>query len=370
MRLRTTPLSIPALLAVLLTGPVSAGDRPASPAEPHEDRYGAELGTVQLPTACADAALPSLTRGLALLHHMTYEGARSAFAAAAEADPSCALAYWGQAMSFIHPLWSDPPSEADFERGRALAETARARAGDSRREAAYAAAVEAYYAAGRSADERPNLAAFERGWKAVHERFPDDPEAACFYALSHLATADPADKTYAHQHRAGAIVEGVLERIPDHPGGHHYVIHAYDYPTLADKALAVARHYGEIAPAVPHALHMPTHIFTRLGLWEESIAWNERSAAVAHEHPVDGKVSLHHLHAVDYLVYAHLQRGDDARAEAVARKLGRLEGPFQVEIASPYTLAAVPARMALERGRWAEAAALAPRVPADFPWDR
>lgn len=362
--------SILVLTAVLLSPAAGAGADSPHAAHPAGDRYGEELGSVELPVSCAPEAASVVARGLALLHHMTYEGARELFAAATAADPECAMGYWGQAMTFIHPLWSDPPAEADFERGRSLAETAATRGEATERERAYAAAVGAYYAEGRGRDERPNLAAFERGWQMVHERFPDDPEAAAFYALAHLGTADPSDKSYAHQRRAGAIAEGILERIPNHPGGHHYTIHAYDYPPLAGDALAVARHYGEIAPAVPHALHMPTHIFTRLGLWQESIAWNERSAAAAHEHPVDGKVSLHHLHALDYLAYAHLQRGEDGKAEEVARAIDELEGPFMVELATPYTLTAVPARLALERRRWSEAAALEPRTPSDYPWDR
>lgn len=371
-RLRVALAASTAALA-LSVAPALAGS-PATPESPHDhgtgSAYGEELGTVVLPASCTEAATPHLRRGLALLHHMTYEGAHEAFAVAAGSDPDCALAYWGQAMTFIHPLWSDPPTEEGFARGRSLVEKAAALPGLGAREEAYLSAAEAYYAAGRDSTERPNLEAFADAWKRVHERFPEDPEAACFHALSHLATADPGDKSYAKQRHAGALAEAVLAKIPDHPGGHHYAIHAYDYPALAPEALAVARSYGDIAPAVPHALHMPTHIFTRLGLWDESIAWNHRSARVAHEHPVNGAVSLHHLHAVDYLVYAHLQRAEDAEAERVAAAMAALEGPLQVEVAAPYTLAAVPARLALERQRWAEAAALEPRTPADFPWDR
>ncbi len=351
-------------------GAETGGSPPAAHPAGHPADYGARLGTVELPATCAEAANPLLEQGLALLHHMTYEGAREAFAAATAADPECGVGYWGQAMTFIHPLWSDPPTEALFERGRELLATAQSRGPHSDRLKAYVSAAEAYYASGRGPTETANLAAFEKGWERVHRQYPDDPEAACFYALARLGTADPRDKTYASQRAAAEIVEQVLARVPDHPGGHHYLIHASDYPPLAAQALEVARSYGRIAPAVPHALHMPTHIFTRLGLWSEAIDWNRNSAAAALHHPVDGAVSMHHLHALDYQAYAHLQRGEDAAAEAVAAGMRALKGPFQAEVATPYTFAALPARLVLERQRWAEAAALEPRVPAALPWEK
>jgi len=331
--------------------------------------YGDELGTVRFPGSCSDATRRQASRGLALLHHMTYEGARAAFTAATEADPDCAMGYWGRAMSYIHPLWSDPPSESDFEKGRALVNEALAKEKTGREEA-YISAVEAYYAPGWSRDEKANLAGFEEGWQRAHERFPEDPEAATFYALAHMATADPADKSYTKQKQAAKIAQEVLKRVPDHPGAHHYTIHAYDYPPLAEKALPVARSYGEIAPAVPHALHMPSHIFTRLGLWQESIAMNSRSAEAALKHPAGDKVSLHYPHALDYLAYAYLQRADDRKAEEILETIRNLEGPFQPHPASVYAFAAIPARAALERQHWSEAARLEPRQPENFPWDR
>lgn len=367
---RGIEITIPILAFTLVLGVAEVLAESPPQQAPGASTYGEELGTVRLPAPCSDSATPQLRRGLALLHHMTYEAAREAFATAAEAEPDCALAYWGQAMTLIHPLWSDPPSAEGFERGRELVEKGRAVEGTSEREEAYLGAVGAYFETGRSSDETPNLAAFAEAWKQVHERYPEDPEATLFHALSHLAMADPADKTYAKQRHAGALARGVLERIPDHPGGHHYAIHAYDYPGLADEALPVARSYGEIAPEVPHALHMAAHIFTRLGYWDENIAWNERSARAARQHPADGAVSMHLLHAMDYLAYAHLQRAEDAEAEAVARALQALDPPLQPHIGTAYTLAAVPARLALERQRWAEAAALEPRQPEGFPWDR
>lgn len=328
-----------------------------------------QMGTVEYTVNCTGSAPDSFALGLMLLHHMTYEAAASAFRAAAAADSGCAMAYWGEAMTYVHPLWSDPPTDAGFDRGRSLALQAERLASGNAVDSAFAFAVAAYYLPGQSADESPNLAAFERAWSRVHQQFPDQTEAAAFYALAHLATADPADKTYRHQRTAGALMESVLARHPDHPGAHHYLIHAYDYPTLAERGLQVARDYGSVAPDVAHALHMPTHTFTRLGQWEETIAWNLRSADAARTSAGEA-VSLHYLHALDYLVYAWLQTGQVALAEAVRDSLRQLDRPIQVEIASAYTLAAVPARIALELKRWNDAAALVPRVPAAFPWDK
>ena len=352
---------------------------PACAAEPGEAREshaavetaqaGERLGTVELPVSCVAAARAEMDRGVALLHHMTYESAADAFVRAASSDPECAMAYWGQAMSYIHPLWSDPPTSANFARGKELIARAGATGARTPREQAFIDAAAAYYAAGRQASEKPNLAAFERGWARAHEHFPDDVEATAFYALAHLATADPADKSYAHQRTAGALMEQLLATHPDHPAAHHYLIHAYDAPPLAARSLAAARHYGSVAPDVAHALHMPTHTFTRLGLWNESISWNLRSAEAARTHPVGGAISMHYLHALDYLAYAYLQKGQDSRADSIAATVSGLKGPFVTEIAVPYALAAVPARLALERQRWADAAALEPRVPASFPWD-
>lgn len=338
--------------------------------EKQTDTYGDQLGTVQIPLSCNEEANRQVERGIALLHHMTYEGARAAFAAASDADSECGMAYWGQAMSFIHPLWSDLPSAADFKKGQALLEQARASAQKTDREGAYIAAAEAYYAKGWNRNETSNLASFAKAWEEVYRQFPDDLEAASFYALAHMATADPSDKTFAKQKEAGAIVETVLARIPDHPGAHHYIIHAYDYPPLAENALEVARSYGKIAPEIPHALHMPTHIFTRLGFWQESIDMNLRSATAALKHPAGDKISAHYLHALDYRAYAHLQRAEDAKAQEVLNLLDNLQGPFQPHVGSAYTFAAVPARVALERHQWADAALLKPQTPENYPWDK
>ena len=329
-----------------------------------------QLGAVHLPVSCGAVADSALERGLALLHHMTYEPAVAAFAEAAAASPDCALAYWGRAMTYIHPLWSDPPPKEKFDRGVEAVAAARAIEDLTAVERAYVEAVGAYFDAGRQAVEQPNLEAFAAGWEEAHEAFPEDPEIQAFRALSMLGVADPGDEELGAQRRAGALAEEILAEYPEHPGAHHYAIHAYDYPALAERALPVARSYGEIAPSVPHALHMPTHIFTRLGLWDASIDFNDRSAEAARHNPVNGAVSLHFFHALDYLAYAHLQRAEWDEAKAVLDTVRSVEGPMMVEVATPYTLAAVPARFALERDAWARAAALPAGVPPDYPWER
>ena len=356
-------IGIVALLALLT---LSCGGEQTETVGQEAD--GSRLGTVVIAGSCAGNSEIQLERGLALLHNMTYEESARAFQAATEEDPDCGMGYWGEAMTIVHPLWSDPPSEEDYQRGVRLVATAREKA-STEHEMAYVDALAGYFDAGRSDSEKPNLSAFEAGWRGFYETYPEDPEGAAFYALAQLSTVDPSDKTYSKQRQAGALAEQVLARVPDHPGAHHYIIHAYDNPALAGGAADVARGYGTVAPEVPHALHMPTHTFTRLGLWQESIDWNRRSADAALKHPVGEAKSLHYFHALDYLAYAYLQGAEDGRAEAVLAELEAVEPPYQPHLASAYTFAAVPARMALERQLWEEAADLEPRSPSDYPWD-
>lgn len=344
----------------------------ATSAHSHGDQHaaGEQLGSINFPVSCSEEASQQVTKGVALLHHMTYEGANAAFSQATEVDSNCAMGYWGQALALIHPLWSDPPNEVEFEQGETLINKAKSIGKKTDREHAYISALEAYFNEGRQRSEKINLASLEKGWEKVYQQFPEDLEAASFYALSQLSTANPTDKSYSKQISAGKIAEQIVMRNPDHPGAHHYLIHAYDYPELSDKALKVARSYGKIAPDIPHALHMPTHIFTRLGYWNDSISMNKRSAAAALKKPTGGVISLHYPHALDYLAYAHLQRGEDKKAQQILDTLGMVDGDLQVHIATAYTLAAVPARMALERQRWADAAALTPKTPSSYPWDK
>lgn len=365
------PLLVLALLATSLAHSQDKGAESyqTKAVQIQRDGYGEQLGTVSFPISCSQIARRDAERGLALLHHMTYDGARAAFSAATKADPNCAMGYWGMAMSFIHPVWSDQPSQTNFERGQSFINKAKRQGQKNDWEQAYISAVEAYYAIGRHDNEKANLISFEKAWERVYQQFPKDTEAASFYALAHMAVADPANKQFTRQQHAAAIAKQVLARIPNHPGAHHYIIHALDYPSLAQDALAVARSYGEIATNVPHALHMPSHIFTRLGLWEESIVMNQRAVAASLANPLHEKISLHYLHALDYLVYAFLQRGDDERAQEALDIISSLKHPIQRHRSSAYTLASIPARIALENKQWAEASMLRPRMQSKFPWD-
>ncbi len=329
-----------------------------------------QLGTVEFPVSCNDAAQPFMQRGLALLHHMTYTMAEADFSSAAAADPDCALAYWGVAMTYIHPLWHDPPTSERVERGLEMLRTAETTTNKTGREAGYIAAALAYYEGAADRPEAESLKHFRDGWESVYREHPGDVEAASFFALAHLATADPKDQLMVKNSEAGSIVEAVLAKVPDHPAAHHYIIHAYDTPRFAGRALDVAYGYSEVAPEFHHALHMPTHIFTRLGLWPDSVDLNARSTVSAKRH-ADGKfTSSQALHAQDYMAYAHLQQAEEQKARAVMTEFAGLQGPWDKNArgAAAYALAAVPARMALERRNWAEAAQLVPRSPETFPW--
>ena len=331
---------------------------------------GESLGSIAFPTSCDTAATESLARGLALLHHMTYLESEAAFREAAATDPECALAYWGVAMTYAHPLWPDVITDDNLARGQALVERAMSVNQRTDREQAYIAALSAYYRGGARTSEAVRLAAFLEGWSTVHDRFPEDPEATLFSVLAQLAAAPASDRTYAAQEFAGTLAESISAQIPDHPGALHYTIHAYDFPPLADRALETARHYGEVAPEISHALHMTSHIFTRIGMWPESIAYNIRAADAASDRTPEDAVSLHHFHALDYLAYAYLQTADDDAAQQVLGALEALEQPFENHAGTAYTLAAVPSRLALERHRWAEASAVDVTLSEGIPWDQ
>jgi hypothetical protein len=359
-----------AVLAAVLAG---AGSLPAD--ETHHHDPAEKLGTVDFANSCSPAVQPQFQRATALLHSFAYEAAEKAFGEVAAADPSCAMAHWGVAMSLFHPVWAaaNPtaaPSPADLQKGAAEVEKARTPGPATERERDYVAAVGAFYA--DAPDYASRAAAFRRGMETVHTKNPKDREAAVFYALALLGTASPADKTYADSKRAAEILNRVLPEAPDHPGVAHYLIHSFDYPALAELALPAARAYAKIAPSAPHALHMPSHIFVRLGLWDESIAANSASAdtarrLVAEAHP--GSASFDGLHALDYLEYAYLQTGRDADADRVLAEVRAVKALDVPNFAAAYALASVGARHALERRDWAEARALAVE-PSWFPWAR
>jgi tetratricopeptide (TPR) repeat protein len=326
-------------------------------------------GTVQFGNTYGLETDSNIAEGIAFYHHMTFPEAQARFQKVIDLEPNCMWGYWGKGLTFLHPIWPDAPTEQMLKEGKQLARMAVDKA-ETLRERLFSAALMAYYRGSESKTESERLERFEKAWETAYKKLPDDLEAKAFYVLAHLATIDPKDKSYKKQHTAGDLAKGILEEIPDHPAGFHYTIHAYDYPTIAYNALDVARRYGKAAPEVPHALHMPTHIFTRLGLWNESIEWNIRSAEAALNCPVDGAVSYAHFHALDYLIYAYLQKGQDEKAIAIWEKVSQLDGPYQQTFPVAYALAAMPARISLERKLWQEAADLKPRQPTHLDWEK
>src|SRR6267143_737381 len=255
-------------LLVLLNG------RVANPQEHGAHGATGSLGTVEFQISCTAAAQESFTRGVALLHSFTYAESAKAFREAGEKDPRCAMAHWGLAMTEYHQMWEPYPGPAELQRGSAEIQRARELKPGTPREKDYAEALGVFYDGWEQRSHAVRAMAYRDAMRGVHERNPKDQEAAIFYALALVATAAPEDKTYGHQRKAAAILEPVFAARPDHPGVAHYLIHAYDNPVLAPQGVAAARAYSNIAPGLPHALHMPSHIFTRLGLWEDSIASN------------------------------------------------------------------------------------------------
>jgi tetratricopeptide (TPR) repeat protein len=345
----------PCLLVVLLLW--------AAPGLVQGQAAGTErLGQAHFPVACSADAQQEFDRAVALLHSFAFDPSAKAFAAVAQQDPSCGMAHWGIAMTRLGNPFNWPPGPQAIQEGWAAVEKAKAAGGKTPREQDYIAAIEVFYKDAEKIDHRTRALAYERAMEQLSRTSPDDPEAAIFYALALNATALPTDKTYANQLKAAEILERVFGEQPNHPGVAHYLIHSYDYPPIAQRGLTAARLYAGIAPSAPHALHMPSHIFTRLGIWQESIDSNRASAASTKSH-------REKLHAMDYMEYAYLQLAQDQAAKRVLDDMHALEKINVEHFVSAYALAAIPSRYALERRQWAEAAALTlPR--SDFPWNR
>ena len=343
--------------SLLLTVPVLA--------QQHEHSASAneKLGVVNFATSCSAAAQPLFNRAVALLHSFEFGRAIEGFTAALKADPSCAMAEWGIALSrwgnpFAPGIRPAPP----LQQGRDGATRAKTIGLKTERERAYVDAVSQLYTNFETIDQRTRVVAYRDAMAKVAAAHADDSEAAIFYALALAAAAPPTDKTYADLLKAGAILEKIFASQPDHPGLAHYVIHSYDVPPLADRALEAARRYAKIAPSAPHALHMPSHTFTRVGYWQESIDANIASGEVAKR---EGSTA-EELHTMDYRTYAYLQTGQDGAARRLVDALPEVNARFDPDaigsaapgVAGVFALAAIPARYALERGAWADATKL------------
>ena len=359
-------LYLPLLAAALAVSPARAQ-------EEHHHSHGesGQFGVVIFPVSCRAESLPTFIRGVALLHSFGYEESRISFEDVVEADPDCAMAYWGIAMTYYHQIWA-PPSPNELAAGGQAAAKAAELGGKTEREKAFIAAIGAFYRDSEKVPHDSRARAYRAAMEEMTRGFPDDHEAAIFYALALLGTAAPSDATYANQKKAAAILNGILTLEPRHPGITHYMIHSFDYPELASEALPAARAYSKIAPDSPHALHMPSHIYTRLGLWPDSIESNLASAdsarrLVAIRSP--GAASYDALHALDYLEYAYLQIGDETRARRVLEETLETRKLDEATFQAGFAIAAVPARWTLERRDWKGAAGLRPST-APLPWDR
>ena len=358
------------LLVTFLCHPPSAG---AQGAHQHEHEPLEKLGRVNFQVSCRPQARRQFNRAVAWLHSFEYEEAEKAFTEVAVTDPRCGMGYWGVAMSNYHPLWA-PPSAAELQKGLRAIEKAKAAGARTKRERDYIAAIEVFYRDYDKLDHRTRTFAYSEAMEQLYRRYPSDREAGVFYALTLIATGMMAnDKSYANEKKAARILNRVLALEPQHPGVAHYLIHSYDYPSLAHLALPAARRYAKLAPASAHALHMPSHIFTRLGLWAEAIRSNLDAKAAAQAHAVRNHlpgVWDEQFHAMDYLAYAYLQGAQDKQAWRVLDELNKIQRaePENFKVAHAFT--AIPARYALERRRWDEAAKLTlpPAALRGFPW--
>jgi len=360
------PIARCAMLSLIFAGTPAFADESHHSHPPPE-----KLGSVTFATTCSKAAQPKFERGVALLHSFAYASAREAFQGVVVTDPSCAIAHWGVAMAYFYQLW-EPPGPDDVRQAQSEIALARAPAAKSARERDFVEAAAVYF---NDADHVPHAErakAYEAAMANVAARYPEDTEAQVFYALALLGTASPADRTHANQKRAAAILEPLYAANAQHPGLAHYLIHAYDSAELASRGLPAARAYAKIAPSAPHALHMPSHIFTRLGDWDESIASNIAARSAASREGDIGEA----LHAMDYLVYAYLQRGRDADAERVVADVNAMAAISAGNFKMGYAANVMPVRLAVERRQWIAASTLtplpnsAPHVAAVVYWAR
>ncbi len=374
-------------LLIILATTLAAGHlKAATVPEPGDLRAA---GKVSFPVSCAPAVQSDFNRGVALLHSFFYEEARRVFTSVAERDPKCAMAQWGIAMTWWHPIWT-PPTPDEMSAGKAAIQKAMAMSAGTDRAREFITALNVYYntpdgstaaAVGQSCHgpvgPRDRVIAYEKAMRQLRDKHPDDFEAQTFYAFAVLAVgyATPSDTSLSKQLEAAAIFEKLWKQNANHPGVVHYLIHCYDYPALAERGLPAARSYASIAPWVPHALHMPSHIFTRLGMWDESIAANRASAEASRAYAAmrhRDATEAEELHALDYMAYSYLQEARDTEAKKIVDAAARVQKTNpELEFSAAYALAAIPTRYAFERNDWAAAAALTvPKLPhwSSFPF--
>ena len=325
------------------------------------------VGDVRFETSCDEDVKGEFDSAVATLHSFEFEEAHGMFESIASKDPDCAMAAWGVAMTYYHPLWA-PPTDEELRLGVEAVERARSLEA-TERETLYIEASGAFFDDAESADHRERAIRYEKAMAEVHGQNPDDQEAEIFYALAILSNADLTDKTYAVQKRTGAMLEPLFVEMPNHPGLAHYIIHSYDFPPLAERAVEAAHGYLDIATSMPHALHMSGHIFTQLGMWEDSIDANTRAAEAARgrgeRFGLMEQAQLNEMHALDYLVYAYLQRGQDENAGRVVQDIdSRNDLNWRNGVVS-FNAGAAPVRYAMERRDWEAAASREPLEAAE-----
>ena len=350
MKLAHLPVAVGVAIAV--AGAIPAG-RAAAQEQVDKEQSDQRLGTVHFQTSCNETAQRRFDRGMRYQHSFWYRESKEIFEEALKADPECAIAYWGIAQSLLaNPFNPTPPK--NLAEGLADVERAERIGAKTDRERDLIAATKAYYADFEKQNQRTRAQSYAKAMEAVAARHPNDDEIQISYALALDIAAAPTDKTYANQRKAASILEPIFQRQPRHPGVAHYLIHTYDYPALAGKGLDAAQRYARIAEAAPHAQHMPSHIFTRIGYWKESVVSNDTAARLARS----GKEPDDQLHASDYMVYACLQMGDDRKARDLIDGMQSVAGYNVERNTGPFALAASPARYAVERGDWAAAMTL------------
>ncbi len=331
---------------------------------------GEKLGLVEFRVECNAEAQKEFNRAIALYHSFWFAPANESFDKVAQLDPGCGLAHWGRALSALGNPFAWPAPVKAWQAGAASMDKAKQIGARNERERDYIAALAKFYEEWDKAEHRSRALAWEAAMQQLAGRYPDDDEAQVFYALSLIANALPTDKTFKNQLKAAEILEPFFAKHPDHPGAAHYLIHGYDYTELVQRGLPAARRYASIAPSAPHALHMPAHIFSRLGMWEESIETNRASAMAARKELNDTSMTIgsyNALHAMDYMMYAHLQLGQDAAARKLLDEIGAMQRIDIGNFPGAYALAAMPARYALEHHDWKTAASLKLH-PESLPW--
>jgi tetratricopeptide (TPR) repeat protein len=326
-----------------------------------------EYGKVDFGVSCSETVQADFDRAMAMLHNMMYATAREDFKEIAETKPNCAMAHWGIATTLFQPLWGTRPGKEDLQQGWDLMEKARDLV-DSDREEYLIESTAEFFREPESAEFWTRIQRWADAMEAAYEAYPDDADVAALYGLSRLAIAQTAEDRDPLHDEAEEVLRNVYEQIPSHPGAIHYSIHATDVDGRAENALDMVEAYGKIAPDVPHALHMPTHIYVRLGDWDEVINWNQRSAEAALNHPVNGATSHHYVHAIDYLIYAYLQLGEDDKIEPLLKEV-RDNEPHQASTVATFHHAAMQARLAVETRDWEKALKLEPRTPEYLPWN-